>query len=308
MQSFKIAKVHHSNTHHVTSLDFDLTGTYLVTSSSSDESINIYDACTGTHKQTIQSKKYGVGCTRFVGQSSMMVLYTSTKGEDQTIRLLDIETSSFVRYFKGHGRKVSCLEVSPLNGHPFLSAAPNDTIRLWDMRSSTCQGMMPVGDAPLVAFDPQGMIFVIALDSRFLRMYDCRSYERGPFGSFEIVDDVTRTDDQPATWSSIKFSPDGKDLLINTVEGEILLLDGFDCYVRRVLVGRPQNTTQLGMEACWSADSQYVIAGGMDGSVYSWSRSSGELISQADGHPTYPLVCRFNPQRGMIASACTNVV
>ena len=52
------------------------------------------------------------------------------------------------------------------------------------------------------------------------------------------------------------------------------------------------------MEACWSADSQYVVAGGMDGSIYSWSRSSGELISQADGHPTYPLVCRFNPRKG----------
>src|ERR1700678_1975494 len=118
MQSFKIAKVHHSNTQHVTSLDFDITGTYLVTSSS-DESINIYDTCTGTHKQTIQSKKYGVGSTRFAGQSNM-VLYTSTKGEDQTIRLLDIETSSFMRYFKGHEGKVSCLEVSsPLNGHLF---------------------------------------------------------------------------------------------------------------------------------------------------------------------------------------------
>ena len=81
--------------------------------------------------------------------------------------------------------------------------------------------------------------------------------------------------DQLPTWSSIKFSPDGKDLLINTVEGEILLLDGFEWFVKRVLVGRPQNTTQLGLEASWSADSQYVVAGGMGGSIYRWSRSTG---------------------------------
>ena len=51
---------------------------------------------------------------------------------------------------------------------------------------------MPVASAPLVAFDPHGMVFVIALDSRFIRMYDCRNYEKGPFGSFEIVDDTAK--------------------------------------------------------------------------------------------------------------------
>ena len=39
---------------------------------------------------------------------------------------------------------------------------------------------MPVTGAPLVAFDPQGMVFAIALESRFIRMYDCRSYEKVP--------------------------------------------------------------------------------------------------------------------------------
>lgn len=175
--------------------------------------------------------------------------------------------------------------------------------------------MLSVAGSPLVAFDPQGMVFAVGIDSRFIRLYDCRGYERGPFGAFEIVDDAEQHSagggsldaSGSLTWCSLKFSPDGRDLLINTVEGDILLLDSFDCYVKRVLLGRPQNTTQLGMEASWTADAQYVVAGAMDGSLYTWSRSTGELVAQADGHPTYPLVCRFNPRKAMMVSACTNV-
>ena len=289
MQSFKVAKVHHSNTQHVTSLDFDPTGTFLVTSST-DNSINIYDACTGLHKRTVLSKKYGAGLSRFVSRPNTL-LYASTKGEYQVIRLLDIETSSFVKYFKGHEKRVTGLEVSPTDEHTFFSSATNDAIRLWDLRASTCQGVLSTMNSvlPLIAFDPQGMIFVVALDSRFIRMYDCRNYENGPFGTFEIVDDGGRISGQYVTWSSIKFSPDGKDLLINTIEGEIMLLDGFDCYIKHVLMGRPQNTTQLSMEACWSADSGYVVAGGMDGSIYGWSRGSWRIDQSSGCTPHIPL-------------------
>lgn len=37
---------------------------------------------------------------------------------------------------------------------------------------------MSVAGSPLVAFDPQGMVFAVGIDSRFIRLYDCRGYEK----------------------------------------------------------------------------------------------------------------------------------
>lgn len=54
------------------------------------------------------------------------------------IRYLSLHDNAYLRYFKGHQSRVTALEMSPLND-VFMSGAVNDTIRIWDLRSSTCQ-------------------------------------------------------------------------------------------------------------------------------------------------------------------------
>ena len=44
----------------------------------------------------------------------------------------------YVRYFKGHKKQVICLEISPTD-EQFLSASLDDTVRLWNMNSASCQ-------------------------------------------------------------------------------------------------------------------------------------------------------------------------
>lgn len=136
MQSFKIAKVFRDNSQHVTSLDFDPMGEYCITASS-DDTLNLYDSVVGKHTQTIPSKKYGATLARFAMHRPGQVIYASNKGDD-TLRLLSLQEKTYLRYFRGHQQRVVALEASPLN-EQFLSAATNDTIRLWDLRSSTCQ-------------------------------------------------------------------------------------------------------------------------------------------------------------------------
>jgi COMPASS component SWD2 len=298
MASLKIAKVFQDNDHHVKNLDFSRCGSVCLTGSQEDESIQLYDALGGKKEKVIFSKKYGVGSVRFTHRPNN-VIYSSTKGDD-IIRYLSLHDNAYLRYFKGHRTRVVALEMSPLDD-TFISGSIDDTVRLWDLRSPNCQGVLNVTGRPLVAIDPQGIVFAVALNSRHIRLFDMKNYEKGPFTVFEIVDPA-RPDIE---WSQLCFSPDGKDLLINTRSDVAYLVDGFDGFVKQVFTGH-QNTTQLELEVSFTPDANYVLGASQDGKVHVWSRESGKTIATLEGHSNYPQVVRFNPKYMMMVSACTN--
>lgn len=72
----------------------------------------------------------------------MLFYNTQTEGLIQiildTIRYLSLHDNSYIRYFKGHKGRVHSLEVSPL-GDWVLSGSDDNTVRLWDLRSPSCQ-------------------------------------------------------------------------------------------------------------------------------------------------------------------------
>lgn len=123
----------------------------------------------------VYSKKYGVGLVRFTHHASN-VLCSSTKG-DPTVRYLALHDNAYLRYFSGHQSPICALEMSPLHD-VFMSAAAEDAVRLWDLRSPTCEGTMRCeGQQPLVAIDPQGLVFAVALNSKHVRLFDMKNYQ-----------------------------------------------------------------------------------------------------------------------------------
>lgn len=79
VKSFRPSKTfnHHKDFKEITSIDFDDTGNYCLTSAE-DESIQLYDATLGKHSKTIYSKKYGVSLARFLHHQTNCI-YASTK-------------------------------------------------------------------------------------------------------------------------------------------------------------------------------------------------------------------------------------
>lgn len=295
----KLGKVFHDCGNHITSLEFDHKGENCLVGCPGDESIILYDSVEGTHKKTIYSKKYGVGPVRLTHRTNN-VIYASGKGED-VIRYLSVHDNAYLRYFRGHEERVTALEMSPLDD-TLISGATNDTVRLWDLRSPNCQGVLAINGMPLVAYDPQGLVFALALDSKYIRLYDVNSYERGPFACFEIVDPQR----SQVCWNAVRFSPDGKDILIGTRQGVLYLIDAFDGYVKHTLSG-VQNTSQLDLKPTFSADAKQVLCGSQDGKIHIWDRHTGEVVGQLEGHASYPMLVKCNPKYTMIASACTNL-
>merc|ERR1719213_1113487 len=69
--------------------------------------------------------------------------------------------------------------------------------------------------APLVAIDPEAVIFAVAYNDYqerkgMIKLYDKNSFDGGPFSTFKI------SMEDHYDWKEIKFSPDGKLILCTT--------------------------------------------------------------------------------------------
>ncbi|KAH8549490.1 WD repeat domain 82-like protein [Umbelopsis sp. PMI_123] len=302
ISTFKAAKVFNDNTSPISSLSFDDTGELCVTSSS-DESIHIYNCREGTLQGTLFSKKYGVHLARFTHRSSN-VIYASTK-DDDSLRYLSLHDNKYIRYFRGHKKKVISVEMSPLDD-VFLSASLDETVRLWDLRSSSCQGLLNVSGRPTIAFDPSGLTFAVGLNSNTIKIYDVKTFDKGPFATWTLSDH--QSPQGFPTWTSLKFTNDGKNILITTVGNTHYLVDAFEGHLKQRFEGHIglQSPDNGGCDAGLSPDGRFVFAGSQDGSLCVWDIENPSM----DNKPIKilkteeaPLSCfGFNPKYTMMVT------
>ncbi|XP_065058323.1 WD repeat-containing protein 82-like [Rhopilema esculentum] len=298
VRAFRVAKVFRENSDVINAMDFSPNGDTLITSSD-DDSVVIYDCLEGKPKRTLNSKKYGVANIRYT-HTTTTVIHASTK-VDHTIRYLSLHDNKYLRYFIGHTKKVVTLNMSPVDD-TFISGSLDKTIRIWDLRSPNCQGLMHVSGRPVGSFDNEGLIFAAGVDAEVVRLYDLRSFDKGPFATFHLP---VREPDTELT--DIKFSLDGKSILVSTTVGVVHLLDAFQGHQLQMFSGQKfEKGAQL--EASYSPDSQYVFTGSSDGKIHVWATDSGKKITVLDAnHPGSVQNVKFNPKYMMLASTCTNM-
>ncbi|XP_037087019.1 WD repeat-containing protein 82 [Pollicipes pollicipes] len=297
VRSFRVAKVFRENTDKINNLDFAANGENLI-SSSDDDQIIIYDCEKGVQKRTVNSKKYGVDLIHFT-HAKNAAIHSSTKIDD-TIRYLSLHDNKYIRYFPGHTKKVVTLCMSPVDDS-FLSGSMDRTLRLWDLRSPNCQGLMHLSGRPVAAFDPEGLIFAAGVNSESLKLYDLRSFDKGPFTTFKL------SQEKECDWTGVKFSPDGKTLLVSTNGSIIRLVDAFTGQPLQTFTGH-LNNKGIALEASYSPDSQFVFSGSTDGRLHVWNAENGYKLCVLNADHTGPVQCvQFNPKYMMLASACTNM-
>lgn len=304
---FKVAKEFSENKARINSIDYSLDGKSLI-SSSDDDTIVMYDCEKGLKKRDIMSKKYGVDLIRYT-HATNTAIYTSTK-EDDTIRYLSTHDNKYLRYFKGHEKRVVSLAMSPADDR-FLSGSLDNSLRLWDLKSDKLIGKIITPGAAVANYDPEGLIFAVGVNNDHIRLYDSRLYEKGPFSMFRI----SAAPPPNILWKSLKFSPNGKQILITTNYEELFILDAFSGQpLHKLTVGlkQPSGPTEYPSESCYSPDSQFILCGAQDGSVHVWSSKSGVKLTQlkpeTKADPADPVQCvMFNPKFMMIASASTKM-
>nr|XP_020497987.1 WD repeat-containing protein 82-like [Labrus bergylta] len=299
LRSFRVARTYGENSKKVNCVDFSPNGENAI-SSSDDDCIVLYDIREGKPQRTLYSKKYGVDLIRYTHGDTQTVVYSSNKLDD-TIRYLSLSDNKFIRYFPGHTARVISLSMSPVDD-TFISGSLDKTIRIWDLRSPNCRGLTNPLGKPVCSFDPDGLIFAAGVESLAITLYDLRAFDKGPFASFE-----TRFN-RACDWTGLRFSNDGKQILISTNGGMIRILNAFNGSVLHTFSGY-NNSKGIPLEACFTPDSQFVMIGSEDGRVHVWSTESGMKVAVLDGkHPGPINTLQFNPRYMTFASACTQML
>lgn len=254
-----------------------------------------------------------------------------------SIRYLSLHDNRYLRYFKGHRDRVSALSMSPRDDS-FLSAAMDRTVRMWDLRTNVCQGLMhvpppaaamhlpppsasaaqqrlPHGGKILVAHDPAGLVFAVASSPNLIKLYDSRSYDSGPFATFAVP---LAGASSYFSWSSLKFSPDGSTLLATTTEScewnggngsaaamaqnytnQILLIDSYEGVLQHRLVGHEFNPHTAAAAAAASA-AAVAAANDSASGVVAAASSSGATVAPHQCFATLPFEASFSPDGAFV--------
>ncbi|XP_021727548.1 protein ANTHESIS POMOTING FACTOR 1-like isoform X1 [Chenopodium quinoa] len=295
LQSMEVGMAFRDYSGRISSMDFHRTSSYLVTASD-DESIRLYDVANATCLKTINSKKYGVELVCFTSHPTT-VIYSSKNGWDESLRLLSLNDNKYLRYFKGHHDRVVSLSLCARNEF-FISGSLDRTVLLWDQRAEKCQGLLRVQGRPATAYDDQGLVFSIA-SGGYIRLFDTRKYEKGPFEIYSVGGDFSDA-------NVVKFSNDGRLMLLTTTNGFIHVLDSFRGTLLCSFNVKPVSTSST-LEASFSPEGMFVISGSGDGSVYAWSVRSGKEVASWMSTEKEPPVIKWAPGNVMFATGSSEL-
>jgi COMPASS component SWD2 len=104
----------------------------------------------------------------------------------------------------------------------------------------------------------------------------------------------------------MKFSGDGKYILLSTTTNAIFLLDAFTGDTKQVYSSFV-NSNNLTLESCFTPDGQYVVSGSEDGSVHVWETLTAKEVAVWRGHTGPVNAVQWSPTSVMLASADTNL-
>jgi len=300
LRAMEVARVRRDNAKPINALDFFHDGSMLVTSSD-DESIRLYNCMEGKLQKLVYSRKYGACHVRFTHHQLSIICASRNLSNDHSLRYLSLHDNQFLRYFHGHTAPVTALEMSPKEDL-FVSASRDSSVRLWDLRQEAALGVLSVPNhsPPAVSFDPEGLIFATAMSdqtTRAVRLYDMRSYAKGPFTTF-------RLSGPPVAFHHLSFSNDGKTILLPSTSDAIDLIDAFDGNQLATYRGH-SNAGGLMLEASFTPDGQFVLSGSDDGTVHVWHAATGREVAVMQGHANAATSVRWSPTHMLAASACT---
>ncbi|CAI0456221.1 unnamed protein product, partial [Linum tenue] len=301
----------------INSVDFHRKDDLLVTASD-DDSVRLYDIASAKLLKTTFHKKHGADRICFTHHPSSVICSSKynleTSGE--SLRYLSMYDNRCLRYFKGHNDRIVSLCMSPINDS-FMSGSLDHSARIWDLRVNACQGILRLRGRPTVAYDQQGLVFAVAMEGGAIKLFDSRSYDKGPFDTFLVGGDTAEVCD-------IKFSNDGKSMLLTTSNNNVYVLDAYagekvsfpvnatlrslatTLWIQHGTVSKHNHRGDFypGWPVCSISYDLMFLLGSGDGTLRAWNiNKPNEPVACWSSHIGVPSCLKWAPRRVMFVAA-----
>ncbi|KAI1311954.1 hypothetical protein EDD11_003234 [Mortierella claussenii] len=243
---------------------------------SNDKKIKVWDVKTGSLKSTLTGCLQAVMCVSFNATDELLL----GASNDNAARLWHLGTGRPRHTLTGHVGKVFSARFNP-DSSKVVSGSHDRTIKVWDLQKGYCIRTMftfaSVNDVCLLDFD--GSTIASGHLDNNLRVWDARSGN--------CVKEVTGIHLGQIT--SVCPSADGTQILTNSRDNTLRILDVRTYETLTVLHADGYKTGTNWSKACFSPDGQYVVSGSADGTLYYWSTRDGS-VEKTTKEQTGPIV------------------
>ncbi|KMZ57221.1 WD repeat protein-like [Zostera marina] len=300
LRSMGVGAVFTDFTGRISSIDFHRKEDLLITACE-DDSVRIYDTANAKLLKSTHHMKHGADRLCFTHHPSSIICssrYNLESTSSESLRYLSLYENRCLRYFKGHKAKIVSLCMSPINDS-FMSGSLDHSVRIWDLRVNACQGILKLRGKPTVAYDQQGLVFAVAMEGGAIKLFDSRSYDKGPFDTFLVGGDTAEVCD-------IKFSNDGKSVLLTTTNSNVYVLDAYGGDKRCGFSLDPYPNLMTA-EATFTPDGKYVVSGSGDGTLHAWSIDTRNEVACWNSYIGAVTCLKWAPRRVMFVAASTSL-
>ncbi|AMD19648.1 HCL503Wp [Eremothecium sinecaudum] len=211
----------------------------------------------------------------------------ASASEDFTIEITHLEYGK-IHTLTGHIAPVLAL-VYNCKGNLLCSSSMDESIKEWDVLTGTILKTMSAHSDPVVSIDiPQCDPTILSSGSYdgLIRIFDTKT---GHCLKTLTYDKDWKTDDGVVPISQVKFSKNGKFLLVSSLDGVVKIWDYLrGCVVRTFkLHDEPRKLKHsCGIDFLYPEDSpeQLVVVGNEDGTIACWNAQSKILEQEIEGY------------------------
>lgn len=195
---------------------------------SNKRTIQLYNCNTGQQENYFRLWKHGIGAIDYMDSNDMVLVGSHASKGDYAVRELNMTKNVYdATSYIGHSAPVCSMAVNREKKY-FVTGGYDKAAMVFDFRVPDAQNIRSDFPCPpLVALHPTTTICALGIDNNRIELYDLRSMKMGPFSIFKMNMDN-------AKWTNVKFSPDGKQLLISSSATKIRVINSVNGAIQEV--------------------------------------------------------------------------